>query len=86
MVWFDRIVMVGIAGLVLFTPFAIGSVNPWAFSAAEVVIFLLTIVWIARLMLDKAALEFLALGAPVGAGGPFYRFRSFPAPSHFSGR
>jgi O-antigen ligase len=44
--------MAGIGGLLIFSPLAIGAVNPWAFSAVEAVIFLLTVLWMARLALD----------------------------------
>jgi O-antigen ligase len=61
--WLDRIVTAGIGGLVVFTPLAIGSVNPWAFSAAEVLIFLLTIVWMVRLAVEETPRAFPGLRA-----------------------
>jgi O-antigen ligase/tetratricopeptide (TPR) repeat protein len=60
MVWFDRLMLAGLVALVVFSPMAIGSVNPWAFCTVEVIIFFLTIVWMARLAMD---------GAPQAFGG-----------------
>ncbi len=51
-VWFDRIVIVGLGLLVVFSPLAIGSVNPWALGIVEAIIFLLTVVWMARLAVE----------------------------------
>ena len=51
MVWFDRIITAGILFLVVFTPLAIGAVYPWSVSVVEITIFILTIVWMARLAL-----------------------------------
>jgi O-antigen ligase/tetratricopeptide (TPR) repeat protein len=45
----DRTVTGGILFLILFTPFAFGSVHPWAFSLMEATLFLLVMVWGARL-------------------------------------
>ena len=53
MAWLDRIAIAGIAALILLTPLAIGSVNPWSFCVAEIVIFLLTMVWMVRIALDE---------------------------------
>lgn len=55
-VWCDRIVTGGILFLILFTPLAFGSVHPWAFSLMEVVIFLLIIVWAAKLYFSSPGL------------------------------
>src|SRR5437867_3636188 len=48
----DRITIGGILALILFTPFAFGTVHPWAYTTMEVVIFVLVIVgcvkWIVR--------------------------------------
>src|SRR5437762_3525512 len=46
--WCDRIITSGILFLVLGTPFAFGSVHPWAYSTMEAVIFSLVIVWMAK--------------------------------------
>src|SRR5437870_7941805 len=46
--WCDRIITGGILFLVLCTPFAFGSVHPWAYSTMEAVIFSLVIVWMAK--------------------------------------
>ncbi len=51
MVWFDRIIIAGILFLVVFTPLAIGAVYPWSVAVVEITIFILTIVWMARLAL-----------------------------------
>ncbi len=48
-VWCDRTVTGGILFLILFTPFAFGSVHPWAFSIMEALIFLLVVVWMVKL-------------------------------------
>src|SRR5215469_3694079 len=48
---FDAVITGGIQLLVMFTPLAIGSVVPWAYSLMEVVIFLLVLVWIGKLVL-----------------------------------
>lgn len=61
MLWLDRIVIASIIALVVFTPLAIGSVNPWAFCTVEIVIFLLTAVWMARLALDPNRQTFRGL-------------------------
>ena len=48
-IWCDRTVTGGILFLILFTPFAFGSVHPWAFMLMEAALFLLVMVWGARL-------------------------------------
>jgi len=48
-IWCDRTVTGGILFLILFTPFAFGSVHPWAFMLMEATLFLLVMVWGARL-------------------------------------
>ena len=60
-VWFDRLVVAGIVCLVVFSPLAIGSVNPWAFCTVEAVIFILTIVWMARLAIEDTPQVFPGL-------------------------
>ena len=47
----DLTVTGGILFLLLFTPFAFGSVHPWAFSLMEAVVFLLVAVWMGKLFL-----------------------------------
>lgn len=49
-VWCDRTVTGGILFLILFTPFAFGSVHPWAFSIMEALLFLLVVVWMIKLV------------------------------------
>src|SRR5687768_17001293 len=52
----DRLFTGGILFLILFTPFAFGSVHPWAYITMEVVIFALVIVWtIKRAILTRQA-------------------------------
>src|SRR3989442_14576567 len=46
--WLDRIFTAGILFLILATPFAFGSVHPWAYTTMEAVIFSLVIVWMAK--------------------------------------
>ncbi|MCH8055259.1 MAG: hypothetical protein IH857_03790 [Deltaproteobacteria bacterium] len=48
-IWCDRIVTGGILFLIFFTPLALGSVHPWAFSLMEGTVFLLVMVWMGRL-------------------------------------
>ena len=43
--WCDRIVTGGLLFLIVFTPFAFGSVHPWAYGLMEIVIFSLVLVW-----------------------------------------
>ncbi|MBF8253504.1 MAG: Tetratricopeptide repeat protein, partial [Deltaproteobacteria bacterium] len=50
-VWCDRTVTGGLLFLILFTPFAFGSVHPWAYSIMEALLFLLVVVWMAKLFL-----------------------------------
>ena len=61
MVWLDRAVVAGLVCVVVFSPLAIGSVNPWAFCTVEAVIFLLTMVWMARLAIAGAPQAFPGL-------------------------
>ena len=44
-----------LAALVVFTPFAIGSVHPWAFTLIEVAVFGLLILWAMRVTVDVDA-------------------------------
>ena len=46
----DRIVTGGILFLILFTPFAFGSVHPRAFFFIEAVVFFVVIVWMVKLL------------------------------------
>src|ERR1043166_7116578 len=48
--WCDRIVTGGLLLLIVFTPFAFGSVHPLAYLAMEATIFLLVVVWMIRLV------------------------------------
>jgi O-antigen ligase/predicted Zn-dependent protease len=48
-IWCDRTVTGGILFLILFTPFAFGSVHPWAYSIMEALLFLLVVVWMVKL-------------------------------------
>jgi tetratricopeptide (TPR) repeat protein len=60
-VWLDRAFLIGLAVLVVFSPIAIGSVNPWAFGIVEMIIFGLIIVWMACLAAQGAARSFPGL-------------------------
>jgi O-antigen ligase/tetratricopeptide (TPR) repeat protein len=51
----DRILTAVLAALVVFTPFAIGSVHPWAFTLMEVAVFCLLILWAMRVTVDADA-------------------------------
>ena len=44
-----------LAALVLFTPFAVGSVHPWAFTLMEVAVFGLLMLWAMRVTVDVDA-------------------------------
>lgn len=50
----DYIVVAGLAALVIATPPAIGSVEPWAFRPLEAVILALVLVWVAKIWLSAA--------------------------------
>jgi O-antigen ligase len=50
LVIFDRIIEYGIIFLIVFTPFAFGSVHLWAYSAVELIICFLVIIWILKLI------------------------------------
>jgi O-antigen ligase/Flp pilus assembly protein TadD len=51
-VWCDRIVVAGIALLIIFTPLAFGSVHPWAYSLMEACVFLLFAAWMIKLIVS----------------------------------
>jgi len=51
----DRILTAVLAALVLFTPFAVGSVHPWAFTLMEVAVFGLLMLWAMRVTVDVDA-------------------------------
>ena len=59
--WCDRIVTGGLLFLIVFTPFAFGSVHPWAYGLMEIVIFSLVLVWMTKLLVVGAGDE----GLPV---------------------
>jgi O-antigen ligase len=61
LVWLDRIVMAGILSLLVFSPLAIGSVNPWAYCTVEATIFFLVVVWMARLAIEGELRSFSGL-------------------------
>ncbi len=66
-VWCDRIVTGGILFLILFTPFAFGSVHPWAFSIMEALLFLLVVVWMGKLLILGQASGFREQRSEVGS-------------------
>jgi hypothetical protein len=47
--WCDRVFKSGLLFLILATPFAFGTVHPWAYSAMEAIVFGLVIVWMLKL-------------------------------------
>jgi O-antigen ligase/tetratricopeptide (TPR) repeat protein len=54
----DRAITWGVVSLILLTPLAVGSVEPWAFALMEVVILLLVAFWLLkRLCLQAGALD-----------------------------
>jgi hypothetical protein len=54
--WLDRLFTSGIIFLILATPFAFGAVQAWAYTAMEVVIFALVILWmVKRALLARAS-------------------------------
>src|SRR5882724_4202228 len=46
--WLDRLFTGGLLFLIVATPFAFGTVHPWAYSAMEAIIFGLVIVWMVK--------------------------------------
>jgi O-antigen ligase/tetratricopeptide (TPR) repeat protein len=52
--WLDGIVTTGIAGLLVLTPLAFGSVYPWAFGPMEAAIFLAGVAWMIKLWSAEA--------------------------------
>src|SRR5260370_41788441 len=54
--WLDRIVLWLITLLILATPLAVGSVEPWGYSLAEVAIFVLIAALGARILCGRAPL------------------------------
>lgn len=49
--FFDRIIEYGIIFLIVFTPFAFGSVHTWAYTTMEITICILMIVWMLKLII-----------------------------------
>jgi O-antigen ligase/Flp pilus assembly protein TadD len=75
----------GTTALILLTPLAVGSVEPWAYAAAEVVIFLLFAIWISRLMLGgsdalEPAVDLRWLLLPAAAFVAMIAFQLVPLP------
>jgi len=81
--WLDRIVVSGLGVLLAFSPLAIGAVNPWAYGAAQALIFLLTAVWMVRIVLADERLPLRPVGAlaiPAGLFLALVLFQLVPLP------
>jgi hypothetical protein len=73
--WCDRLFVAGLVFLIFFTPFAFGTVQPWAYTVMEVVIFALVIVWMIKLMIVRRE--------GLGVGGTPKALRLTPYPSRY---
>jgi O-antigen ligase/Tfp pilus assembly protein PilF len=82
MAWLDRIVLAGLIVLLVFSPLAIGAVNPWAYGAAEALIFILTAVWMLRSAAgdDRLPKQIAALALPAGLCVGLILFQLVPLP------
>jgi O-antigen ligase/tetratricopeptide (TPR) repeat protein len=82
--WLDRIVLWLIILLILATPLAVGSVEPWGYSLAEVAIFVLLAALGARILCGRAPLlsssGVIALVAPLGLFIALDAFQLIPLP------
>jgi O-antigen ligase len=82
--WLDRIVLWVVTLLILATPLAVGSVEPWGYSLAEVGIFVLIAALGARILCGRAPLfaisGVIALVAPLGLFIALGAFQLIPLP------
>ncbi len=82
--WLDRIVLWLITLLILATPLAVGSVEPWGYSLAEVAIFVLIAALGARILCGRAPLfssaGVIALVTPLGLFIALDAFQLIPLP------
>ena len=85
--WLDRIVLWVVTLLILATPLAVGSVEPWGYSLAEVAIFVLIAALGARTLCGRAPLfsnsGVIALVAPLGLFIALDAFQLIPLPPGF---
>jgi O-antigen ligase len=73
----DRVVIGGILFLLLFTPLAFGSVHPWAYALMEATIFLLVMVWMAKLIVAKSKEQRAKSGANFEFRNSNFEFSGF---------
>lgn len=81
--WCDRIVASGIFCLLVCTPLAFGAVHPWAFMVMEALTFLLTAIWMLRLLLSPTAAALprgCSLALPLFLFFGFLMFQLTPLP------
>jgi O-antigen ligase/tetratricopeptide (TPR) repeat protein len=84
--WFDRAIVAGVVALVVLPPLLIGAVHPWAFISAELAVFVLTVVWAAKLALrapiahQPALTQLRGLVVPLGLFIVFIAFQLVPLP------
>src|SRR5579884_3904558 len=79
----DHIVISGLGVLLAFSPLAIGAVNPWAYGAAQALIFCLTAVWMVRIVLAEEGPRLRPAGAlaiPAGLFLALVLFQLVPLP------
>ncbi len=51
--WADRLIEAGALFLLVFTPLAYGTVEPWSEAMAELVVLAMALVWVLRMLLDR---------------------------------
>lgn len=51
--WADRLIEAGALFLLVFTPLAYGTVEPWSEAMAELVVLVMALMWILRMLLDR---------------------------------
>jgi O-antigen ligase/Flp pilus assembly protein TadD len=84
--WRDRAILFGVLALVILTPLPMGAVHPWSFIAAEIAIFGLFIVWMAKVALAEpiphqpSFQRIAALAAPLALFIGFIAFQLLPLP------
>lgn len=84
--WFDSAIVAGVVALVIVPPLAIGAVHPWAFISAELTVFTMTVVWVAKLALrppvehQPALTRLSGVAAPLGLFIGFIAFQLVPLP------
>jgi len=75
--WLDSTMVMAVLALVIFAPLVMGSVHPWAFIAAEVMIFGTAILWVMKLALRPPIVHQPALRGLSGIALPLGLFVAF---------